>query len=142
DNTLLLNLKDYAAYTQNAQPMDLLMNGTSSNFVVGPFLPSGIDFQLTEATDCESYTWSENSQTYTSSGLYTFPQTGTNGCDSVLVLNLVVNQPTNSEETQAACESYTWAVNNQTYTSTGDYTVVIPNSNNCDSTITLHLTIN
>ena len=46
----------------------------------------------------------------------------------------------NSQMKITACDFYT--LNNQTYTSTGIYTQVIPNSFGCDSLITLNLTIN
>ena len=39
-----------------------------------------------------------------------------------------------------ACDDYSW--NGTTYTSTGSYTYVTTNSNGCDSTATLNLTIN
>ena len=46
-----------------------------------------------------------------------------------------------SSISQTALDSYTWHVNNQTYTTTGAYTAVIPNAAGCDSTITLNLTM-
>ena len=93
-------------------------------------------------TECGSYTWSENNQTYTSSGAYTHVVPNANNCDSTITLNLTINQPTSSSVSITECGSYTWPVNNQTYTSSGSYTHIIPNVNNCDSTITLNLTIN
>jgi hypothetical protein len=49
---------------------------------------------------------------------------------------------TTGSETITECSSFTWGANNQTYTSTGQYTAVLTNSAGCDSTITLNLTIN
>ena len=48
---------------------------------------------------------------------------------------------TSDTQTQTALDSYTWPVNNQTYTQSGTYTAVIPNASGCDSTITLDLTL-
>ena len=93
-------------------------------------------------TECEAYTWPLNNQTYTASGTYTHVIPNANNCDSTITLNLTINQPTNSSFAVTECESYTWSLNNQTYTTSGTYTHVIPNANNCDSTITLNLTIN
>ena len=56
-------------------------------------------------------------------------------------LNLTINPSTSSSFSQTALDSYTWPVNNQTYTTTGAYTAVIPNASGCDSTITLNLTM-
>ena len=43
------------------------------------------------------------------------------------------------ELTVAACDSYEW--NGQTYTESGDYTLFYPHPGDCDSVVTLHLTI-
>ena len=56
-------------------------------------------------------------------------------------MNLTINTNTSSSISQTALDSYTWLVNNQTYTTTGAYTAVIPNASGCDSTITLNLTM-
>ena len=58
-----------------------------------------------------------------------------------LDINLTINTNTSSYISQTALDSYTWPVNNQTYTTTGSYTAVIPNASCCDSTITLNLTM-
>ena len=47
----------------------------------------------------------------------------------------------NSSQTQTSLDSYTWPINNQTYTQGGTYTATIPNAAGCDSTITLNLTM-
>lgn len=93
-------------------------------------------------TECEEYTWALNNQTYTASGVYSHVVQNANSCDSTITLNLKITQPTSSSVSVTECEEYMWALNNQTYTATGTYSHVIPNANNCDSTITLNLTIN
>ncbi len=105
---------------------------------------SAVTHSISE-TACTSFTWTDgNGQTYTESTTATHTIVGgaANGCDSTITLNLTINQPTNSLVSATQCGSYTWAVNNQTYTSSGSYTHIIPNANNCDSIITLNLTIN
>ncbi len=91
-------------------------------------------------TACESYTW--NGHEYTASGDYTQTFTAANNCDSVVTLHLTINTPANSEESVTACSSYTWY--GQEYTQSGDFTHIIPaeNEGECDSQVTLHLTIN
>ncbi|MFN5910372.1 MAG: LamG domain-containing protein [Bacteroidota bacterium] len=91
-------------------------------------------------TSCGSFFWNNN--TYTQSGQYQFQTTTAQGCDSTANLNLTINQPSASTQTQTALDSYTWPVNGQTYTQSGTYTAVIPNAAGCDSTITLNLTMN
>jgi hypothetical protein len=92
-------------------------------------------------TACDTYTWPINGQTYTTSGTYTATISNAAGCDSVITLNLTINQPTSATVNHTACQTYTWPINGQTYTTSGVYTATIPNAANCDSVITLNLTI-
>ncbi len=93
-------------------------------------------------TACASYTWPANGTTYTTSGTYTTTLTNAAGCDSIITLNLTINQPSTGSETQTACDSYTWPANGTMYTSSGTYTATLTNAAGCDSIVTLNLTIN
>lgn len=90
---------------------------------------------------CNTYTWAQNSMTYTTSGMYNDTILNAMGCDSIITLDLTINVPTTATDVVSSCSDYTWAVDGLTYTMTGMYTAVIPNSAGCDSTITLDLTI-
>jgi hypothetical protein len=92
---------------------------------------------ITQAS-CTSFTL--NGTTYTSSGTYTQNRTNAAGCDSIITLNLTINQPTTATITQASCTNFT--LNGTTYTSSGIYTQNRTNAAGCDSIITLNLTIN
>lgn len=94
------------------------------------------------ATGCNSYTWAENGVTYFSSGNYNDTLTNVAGCDSIITLNLTINQPTSSSVNEIACGSYPWAQNGVTYFVSGSYHDTIQNANGCDSIITLNLTVN
>jgi hypothetical protein len=88
------------------------------------------------------YTW--NGTTYTTSGAHTWTGQNSVGCDSTATLNLTINTPVSSTDTQVACNSFTW-IDGNTYTSSVDtvvYTYVGGAANNCDSLVTLDLTIN
>ncbi|GBL35734.1 hypothetical protein EMGBS15_13290, partial [Filimonas sp.] len=61
------------------------------------------------------------------------------GCDSVITLNLIINNNTVSTLNQSACVSYTW--NSQTYTNSGSHTHTFTSMAGCDSVVTLILTI-
>jgi hypothetical protein len=96
---------------------------------------------VTTDTACEQYTWQHNGQTYTISNTYRDTLTAVSGCDSIVILNLTVHQATADTQDISTCSNFTWAVNGQTYTSSGVHIATIPNSNGCDSVITLNLTI-
>lgn len=92
-------------------------------------------------TTCASYTWAQTGMTYTTSGVYRDTIQNAAGCDSVISLNLTINQPSANTVTEIACQTYTWAQNGMTYNASGSYTDTIPNALGCDSVVTLNLTI-
>jgi hypothetical protein len=109
------------------------------NFFVGSFCqPTN---QITTVNACETYLWSENNQTYGISGIYEEVYTNIDGCDSIISLNLTINNPSTGTESVSSCDSYLWSTNNSTYNQSGTYEAIIPNANGCDSTVTLNLII-
>jgi hypothetical protein len=97
-------------------------------------------------TACNSYTW-VNGTIYTANNntdVYTYNGGAANGCDSIVTLNLIINNSTIGYDVINACDSYTW-IDGNTYTSSNNsatFTLVGANSNGCDSIITLNLTMN
>ena len=79
--------------------------------------------------------------TYTTSGAYTDTIANAVGCDSVITLNLTINNSSISSSAVTACDSYTWLQNNVTYTTSGAYTDTIANTVGCDSVVKLFLVI-
>ena len=61
------------------------------------------------------------------------------GCDSMVILSLIVFRHWHKEQTVFACEQYIWA--GDTLTESGDYVKDFVSSRGCDSTVTLHLDI-
>ena len=98
----------------------------------------------TTAVACVSYDWYEHTG-LTTSGDYThvFEGGNANGCDNTVTLHLTINTPTTGDTTAVACDSFDW-YEHTGLTTSGDYTHVFVggNANGCDSTVTLHLTIN
>lgn len=96
----------------------------------------------TTVQQCDTYTWAENAATYTLTGQYiSNTYSDMNGCDSIPVLNLTINNSTTSSITETGLDIYT-APSGATYTSSGIYTDIIPNAAGCDSVITIDLTMN
>ena len=98
---------------------------------------SGTDTQ----TACESFTWIDGN-TYTSNNnTATYYATNYLGCDSVITLNLTINNQSTGIDIQSSCDSYTW-IDGNTYTyNNNSATYILPSSNGCDSIVTLNLTI-
>lgn len=89
---------------------------------------------------CSPFLWDANGQSYSQAGTYFANFTGSNNCDSVMMLNLTLLEDS-STQVESACQSYFWNLNGQTYTSSGQYQQVLTNAFGCDSLITLDLSI-
>ncbi|MDC0231055.1 T9SS type A sorting domain-containing protein, partial [Aureispira] len=93
-------------------------------------------------TACDSYTWID-SITYTASNnSATHVLTNSAGCDSVVTLDLTINNSNTGTDTQTACDTFTWIDGNTYTTSNNSATHTLTNTNGCDSVVTLDLTIN
>lgn len=97
-------------------------------------------------TSCGSFTWIDGVTYSSSTNTPTFTIVGgaANGCDSIVTLDLTVNNPSTGTDVQTSCGSYIW-IDGVTYTSstsTPTYTIVGGAANGCDSIVTLDLTIN
>ena len=128
----------YTDTIQNAGGCDSVI--TINLTITGP--SNGTDV----VTACNSYTWIDNN-TYTSSNstaTHTITGGAANGCDSIVTLNLTINNTANGTDVITACNSYTW-IDNNTYTTsnnTATHTITNGAANGCDSIVTLNLTIN
>jgi len=108
---------------------------------------------------CDTYTWSENAQTYTASGTYSVTLVNAGGCDSIVSLNLTIEtlnlgvtvaDPTATADLAGA--TYQWiecstgtaipGATNQSFTApiTGDYAVIV--TGNCGTDTSACVTIN
>jgi hypothetical protein len=119
--------------------IDEIRAGTTWASVTPAAAASCITYNTITTTACTSYTL--NAQTYSTSGTYiqTLANANAAGCDSIINLNLTINNANGSTLNITNCGPYT--LNNQTYSATGAYTQLTQNIAGCDSTITLNLTI-
>jgi len=91
-------------------------------------------------TVCDSYTWHGNA--YTTDTVLVDTISNMMGCDSIVTHYLTVNHSSSGVDVQTACDSYTW-IDSNTYTESDfNSQFLILNSLGCDSTVTLHLTVN
>ncbi|WP_107039175.1 fibronectin type III domain-containing protein [Brumimicrobium mesophilum] len=103
---------------------------------------SGTDTQVA----CEMYTWIDGNDYTASNNTATFSITGgaANGCDSIVTLDLTINNSVTGTDVQEACNSFTWidGVEYTMHNNTATFTIVGGAANGCDSIVTLDLTIN
>lgn len=96
----------------------------------------------TTVSACNSYTWIDGNTYSASNNTATWTLPNSNGCDSIVSLDLSINYSSTGTDAHIACDSFTW-IDGNTYTgSNNTATWSIPNSVGCDSTIALNLTIN
>jgi len=97
-------------------------------------------------TACNSLTWIDGINYTASTNTPTFTIVGgsSQGCDSVVTLNLTINNAVTSTDIQTACNSLTWidGINYTASTTTPTFTIVGGSAQGCDSVVTLDLTIN
>ncbi|MFT5071986.1 MAG: subtilisin-like proprotein convertase family protein, partial [Chitinophagales bacterium] len=97
-------------------------------------------------TECNSLTWIDGN-TYTannSSATFNILAGAANGCDSLVTLNLTINNASTGTDTRTECDSLTW-IDGNTYTTNNNsatFNIVSGTANGCDSLVTLNLTIN
>jgi hypothetical protein len=92
---------------------------------------------------CSTYTWS-NGQIYVlDNNTDTQNFIKTNGCDSVIHLDLSIHSGTFATDIHVACDSLAWIDGNTYYSNntTAIHTLIGGNSNGCDSVVTLDLAI-
>ena len=94
-------------------------NGCDSDSETFSVTVTATSSNTTTISECDSYTWAVNGQTYTQSGTYS----DVDGCNTE-ILELTILQGGTNTTTVSECDSYTWAVDGQTYTVSGTYTSV------------------
>ena len=72
---------------------------------------------------------------YTSSGIY---DSCVDGCDSLVVLDLTINNSDTTTSFVSSCDSYSWL--GTIYTSSGIYDSLFTTVDGCDSLVVLDLT--
>jgi uncharacterized protein YceK len=108
---------------------------TINNFV------TGTDVQ----TACNTYTWIDGITYNASTNTPTFTIVGgsASGCDSIVTLDLTINNVVTGTDVQTACNTYTW-IDGITYNASTTHQLsplLVEGSTGCDSIVTLDLTL-
>ena len=130
-------------YDSTGVYLDTIVNSNSCDSIVALHLIINESNSSTiNRIACDSFVWQQNGMTYDSTGVYLDTLANSNGCDSIVALNLIINESNSSTINRIACDSFVWQQNGMTYDTTGVYFDTLANSNGCDSIIALNLTIN
>ena len=97
-------------------------------------------FEINEIS-CNSYVPPSGNHNWNLSGIYKDIIPNSVGCDSIITINLTINN-TSSSQTISTCNNFTSPSGNFIWTTSGIYNDTISNAAGCDSIITINLTIN
>jgi gliding motility-associated-like protein len=107
------------------------------NLLVNPIAQQNINEQI-----CEGDSFLFDGNEYSNSGTYVAQFTGSNGCDSLVTLNLLVVAPTAETINAAICQGESINIEGNSFSSAGTYFINITSASGCDSIITLNLVVN
>lgn len=102
-------------------------------------LPSGTS--NVEAAICEGENYQYNGQILTTTGVYNFTVTGSNGCNATVILTLSVLPAANSMQQASICEGETYFFNGQMLSTAGTFSANLTAANGCDSMAILTLEV-
>ena len=130
-------------YTQSGTYYDTLRNsaGCDSIIILNLQINQASTATITVGACANSYTSPSNNFTWTSSGIYQDTISNQAGCDSILTINLNLGQHSYDSINELACRLYNSPSANHSWSTTGIYSDTIPNVSNCDSVITINLTV-
>ena len=92
-------------------------------------------------TVCDSFVWSRTGLAYYESGTYMDRRINALGCEDVDTLVLVISDTEYDTVDQHACVSYTWTLTGETYMRDTIVNDTLKTVSNCDSIVTLNLTV-
>jgi PKD repeat protein len=95
-----------------------------------------------ETSECEEFVSPSGNYTWGMSGVYNDTIPNSMGCDSILTIDLIILEISETEIYAESCDEYVSPSGNYIWTTSGDYTDTLTNINMCDSIITVHLQIN
>ncbi|MDB4126421.1 T9SS type A sorting domain-containing protein [Flavobacteriales bacterium] len=148
-NTYSVSVNASSAYTNTtATYMLQTIDGCDSLIVLDLTIHPSYSDTLNPVISCDSYYWDLGTPlaaavTYYTSGLYSVLFASQHGCDSLILLDLTIDNSHSYTDTQVHCDSYSW-IDGNTYTASNSTAIYIYQTvvGGCDSIIYLDLTIN
>lgn len=129
-------------WTASGMYSDTLQNTSGCDSVIAVNLTViGATSDTLNLTECGPLTSPSGKYIWSTSGTYADTIASSAGCDSLLIVNLVVNAPSSSSLTIDTCDSYTSPSGNNVWVTSGMYADTLTNQTGCDSVVTIDLTL-
>jgi hypothetical protein len=141
NNTSITTLKDGSGNSNKSTLSSFKLQDSTSNFVLGRSYCDTVAYAKYSISRCSKYVLPSKKKTVTKSGIYQDTIKSWRGCDSVMTINLTINQPSSSGTKVTACDSFVNPINGAVYRKSGTYKVTIFNKAGCDSSIAYFVTI-
>ncbi len=92
-------------------------------------------------SSCDSFTWMDGVTYNSSNNSATYILETTNGCDSIITLDLTINNSSTSTDLHTACDNFIWIDGIEYTSSNNTATHTLQNYHGCDSIVNFDLTI-
>jgi hypothetical protein len=139
-NTGIKTVTDLSGFGNTGTMTFFALTGTTSNWLKGVTLKKAATISHDTLIRCDRYT-SPSGKRWTVSGIYKDTIPTVMGCDSAMTIYLTIKKSTAKTIKAHACTSYQSPSGVYTWTKSGVYTDYLRNSVNCDSILTIVLTI-
>ena len=116
------------------------INGCDSIINLSLVVNPVYDFNRSEVI-CEGNSVTIGGDSYTNTGIYTISLTTVDGCDSTIVLDLLVNPVYDLSIEAQICEGEEYEHGGEVYTESGTYEAVFVSSAGCDSIVSVDLNV-
>jgi hypothetical protein len=129
-------------WTTSGTYMDTIPNVTGCDSVITANITiNNSSSSMITATRCALYTSPSGNYSWTTTGIYNDTIPNMSGCDSVITVDLTINNTAHSYA-EITCDSILSPSGNYTWTMSGVYNDTIQNAAGCDSLLTVNLTVN
>lgn len=132
-----------SGYTATGNYQDILISSVGCDSIVNLNL-TVTDFYETNLVEtiCDGESVTVGPSTYSTTGVYTDNFISSDGCDSIVNLNLTVNPIPVTNLTEVICDGEMVTVGASDYITSGVYQDILTAATGCDSIVNLDLTVN
>jgi hypothetical protein len=142
NNPSVKKVNDLSLYRNHGTVTNFALSGSSSNWLKGQNYLKDAVYKNDTISACARWVSPSKRYTWIKSGVYndTLP-TVVMGCDSIITTNLTIRKVSSNQFKAFACSAFLSPSGLYTWTKSGVYTDFLKNHVNCDSILTITLTV-